>query len=191
MTADSASTQPNGLLEEGGRSYLKAMLALSQFRGMVQDACIAAMRRSLPGLGAALGLPLEFRQVKPYAWPDKLGSGAIDGTWASLAARLKEPGGARCNLWNLILWRDVRPTLSVVVAIDFLDLDIGERAWATVRDHGTWKYEEETDPPEIQLLRSINADGLASLGSTLDGMNHEWMQGWQKVGGVKQFLRKR
>ena len=187
MKADSASTQRDKLLAEGGRSYPKAMLALSQFREMVQDACIAAMKRSLPELIAALGLQLKSQQVKAWDWPDLDETG---GTWTELGAMLKNPGGARCTLYNYISWEDA-PLLRVIVSIGFADTGITERAWAAVRDHGTWKYDEETDPPQIELSRGIESDGLARLGPLLDEMNSEWIQSWQKVGGVKQFLRKR
>ena len=188
MTADSAPSQRDKLLAEGGLSYPKAMLALSLFRGMVQRACIDAMRRSLQDLSAALGLQMESRLVKPHANPDKPDPGEVDDTWAELGAMLKKPGDARWDLWNYIRWRD-DPRLSVMVSVGIANTGVAERAWAAVRDHGTWKYEEETR--EIILPRRINAADLASLGSILDEMNREWSQGWQKVGGVKQFLRKR
>jgi len=188
MKADSAPTQQNTLLEEGGRSYPKAMLALSQFREMVQDACIAAMKRSLPELIAALGLQLKSGQVKPYAAPDKPGPGETDGTWAELGAMLKNPGGARCTLYNYISWEDA-PLLRVIVSILFVDAGIAERTWAAVRDHGTLK--KDKDENEINSSRRIDAAGLASLPSTLDEMNTEWIQLWKGVGGVKQFLEKR
>jgi hypothetical protein len=187
MTADSAPTQRNKLLEEGATSYPKAMYALSQFRAMVQVACIDAMKKRLQDLSRALGLPLESGQVKAWGWPnlDK-----TDGTWANLGAMIKNPGGAKGYLYNCIWWED-DPHLWVLVSIGFAETAVTERAWATVRDHGTWKYDEQWDPPQIELLRSINAADLARLGPVLDEMNHEWIQGWQKVGGVKQFLRKR
>jgi hypothetical protein len=185
MKADSAPTQQNTLLIEGGRSYPKAMLALSQFREMVQDACIAAMKRSLPELIAALGLQLKSQQVKAWDWPDL---DETDGTWAELGAMLKNPGGARCTLYNYISWEDA-PLLRVIVSILFVDAGIAERTWAAVRDHGTLK--KDKDENEINSSRRIDAAGLASLGSTLDEMNSEWIQLWQGVGGVKQFLRKR
>ena len=187
MKADSAPSQRDKLLAEGGLSYPKALYALSEFRGMVQGACIDAMQRRLSDLSLALELQLEPRQVKAYAWPDKLDSDEIDGTEAVLGAEIKEPGGARWDLYNFIRWEGDPPSLSVYVAIDFADAGIAERAWAAVRDHGTWKYEDK----EIDHLRPIDAAGLASLGSTLDEMNREWIKGWQEVGGVKQFLRKR
>ena len=70
MKADSAPTQRDKLLAEGGLSYPKAMLALSQFREMVQRACIEAMKQSLSGLSAALRLQLKSQQVKAWDWPD-------------------------------------------------------------------------------------------------------------------------
>jgi hypothetical protein len=189
MTTDSAPTQQNTLLEEGGRSYPKAMLALSQFREMVQDACIDAMRRSLRELSGALRLQMKAQQVKAWASPDELDSDEIDDTWANLGAELKEPGGAAWSLWNYIWWGDDPSPLNVTVSIFFADAGNAERVWAAARDHGTWKYDE--DAKEIHLSRGIKAADLASLGSTLDEMNSEWIRGWQKVGGVKQFLRKR
>ena len=188
MKADSAPTQQNRLLEEGANSYPRAMLALSLFRGMVQDACIAAMRRSLPELSGALRLQMKAQQVKAWASPDELDSDEIDDTWANLGAELKEPGSARWYLYNYIWWGD-DPRLSVTVSICFADANTFERAWAASLDHGTWKYDEEAK--EVHLSRCTDAANLARLVSTLDEMNSEWIQGWQKVGGVKQFLRKR
>ena len=186
MTADSAPTQQNTLLEEGGGSYPKAMLALSQFRGMVQGACIAAMKQSLTDLSSALRLQMKAQQVKAWASPDELDSDEIDDTWANLGAELKEPGGAAWSLWNYIWWGDDPSPLNVTVSISFADAGNAERAWAAVRDHGTWTYDEVAK--EIHLSKAAD---LARLGPLLDEMNSEWIQGWQKVGGVKQFLRKR
>lgn len=189
MKADSAPTERDRLLKEGGLSYSKAMLALSLFREMVQEACVEAMQRSLPGLSGAPELQLKPLKVKPYAAPDKPGSGGIDGTRANLGAKLEKPEGAGWSLWNYIRWRDDPWPLSVTVSIDFTDAGIAGHAWAEVGDHGMWEYDEETK--EIHLSRGIEAADLVRLKSILDEMNREWIKGWQDVRGVKQFLRKR
>ncbi|MGC9969337.1 MAG: hypothetical protein ABSE56_01985 [Bryobacteraceae bacterium] len=179
----------NPLLEEGAKSYPQALLALSDFGQQVQDMCCAAMKRHLTELGDALGLPLQAKQVKPFAGPSSLSSGNIDGTWASLGAKIGRPSGAKCDLWNYIWWGDDTPPLNAVVSLSFADPEVAERAWASMRHPGSCDFDE--DEREIHHSRPLEPADLTQLEAILDEMNREWIALWQKVGGVKQFLGKR
>ena len=170
----------NPLLEEGARSYPKALQAVAEFRRQVQDICFDAMKRHLKDLGDALGLRLEANQLKPYAWPDKLDSDDLDGTCAHLGAKI-EPAGAIWSLWNYVYWD--KDSVGVCVSLAFTDSKLGERVQAVTEKHGT-----SLDPKEVYLSRPVGADGLAGLDSTLEELNREWIEVWRKVGGVKQFL---
>jgi hypothetical protein len=187
MNSEPESTPANKLLEEGANSYPQAMYALSQFRRLVQEACVEAMKRSLPNVGAALGLRLEAKQVKRDADPDKLDPDGIDGSGASLGARIRKPGGAKYDLLNYVYWGGV-PPLFAGVSVVFEDPAAFNRAQARMPQ----QKELECSPDEKEILywRCVRPEDLAPLESLLVEMNQKWEQIWRDVGGVKQFLGK-
>ena len=170
----------NPLLEEGARSYPKALQAVGEFRRQVQNICYDAMKRRLKDLVDALGLRLEANQLKRYAVPDKLDPDYLDGTWASLGAKI-EPARVKWSLWNYVYWD--KDTVRVCVSFAFTDSRLGERVQAVTEKHGT-----SLDPKEVYLSRPVGADGLSGLDSTLEELNFKWIEVWRNVGGVKQFL---
>lgn len=187
MRIDPEATERNTLLEKGADSYPKAMYALSEFRRLVQEACVAAMKRNLKDLGAALGLRLEGKQVKRHAWPDKLDAGDFDGSKANLGAKILTPGDAEVELWNYINWGD-DPPFYAAASIVFTDSDAFSRAWARMPQQRYLDYSE--DGNEIMYWRCVRPEDLAQLESLLNEMNKKWAKIWRDLGGVKQFLER-
>ncbi len=177
-----SSTPTNPLLEEGSRSYPKALQAVAECRRQVQNICYEAMKRHVKDLGDALGLRLEANQLKRHADPDKLDPDYLDGTWANLGAKI-EPAGAKWSLWNYVLWHAGR--VQVFVSLEFPDADLARRVQAVTEKHGTG-FDPETC--EVYLSREVSAGGLSGLDSTLEELNLKWIEIWRKAGGVKQFL---
>lgn len=184
-------SKSNPLLVEGAKSYPQALLALNDFRQQVQDMCCGTLKRQVAELGGALRLPLQVKQVKPYAYPSPLSSGGIDGTWAVLGARIAYPSGAKCELYNFIWWWDT-PLPSAGVSISFTDARVAERAWASMQKLGNCVFYEDSEPrSEIGVSRHLKPTDLSHLETILDEMNREWIALWRKVGGAKQFLGER
>jgi hypothetical protein len=189
MKADSTPMQENRLLEEGARSYFKAMRALGEFRRQIQEQCVAAFRADATDMAKAMQVQFSAADVKPWADPDKPG---VEATWAGIGATVRRPKGAECFLWNYVLWRDDQP-LTVLVSISFPEADVAEGVWAAVRpavatERGTWEHDAED---EISISRHLATSDLARLKTVLDEMNHEWSSAWRKAGGVHQFLGRR
>jgi hypothetical protein len=185
MKADSTPMQENRLLEEGARSYLKALCAFGEFRRQVQERCVAAFGANATEMAKAMQLQFSAADVKPFAYPDRPGG---EGTWADIGAKVGCPKGAKCNLWNYVLWLDDQP-LSVLVSIDFIRADVAEATWTAVEKGGNWELDR--DAKEIFISRSLKPTDLTRLKTILDQMNREWSSAWRKAGGVQQFLGRR
>ncbi len=179
-----SNAQSEALLKEGARSYPKALLALSEFRRLVQERCCDGMKRHLKEVGEALGVRLERREVKPHAGPSGLDSQDVDGTWANLGAKLAVPG-SEWTLWDYVFWAE--GTIRVYVSLEFPDAEVAERVQAVTGPYGT---SLDSESKEVYLQREVKPDDFSCLDSIIDQVNLDWICVWRKAAGVKQFLGK-
>jgi hypothetical protein len=185
MKADSTPMQENRLLEEGARSYPKALHALGEFRRQVREQCEAAFKANATEMAKAMQLQFSAADVKSWANPERPGG---EGAWAELGAKVGRPKNAKCNLWNYVLWSDAPPR-SARISIQLLDADVAYRAWTAMGERENWQLSHETK--EISISRCLAPTDLTRLKTILGELNREWSSAWRKVGGAQQFLGRR
>ena len=84
-TRSNILTAEQKLLADGALSYLDALMALREFRRIVQTRCREVLFSHRDAFTQATGLPLTQGQIQDYADPD--GTSRWDGGWAWLGVR--------------------------------------------------------------------------------------------------------
>ena len=167
------------LLREGCRSYLKALLAMRQFRLQVEEAIRDAVKKRIDDLAAAMKLDKATisEGLTAYADPPKLGLG-----WDGLTAEvgLRYPGrDAEAKWWiYFIFWVGDDEESCACASFEIKESGIALRKLASLG--------METDDSTAWVAELItDADGFTgAIGRALD----TWIEIWRKAGWIQQFL---
>jgi hypothetical protein len=171
------------LLQEGCRSYHKALFAVLQFRRQAQEAIRAAVDERMDDIAAALKLDkAEISEgLTPYANPANFVQ-SWDGSDAEVG--LRYPGKDWQTKWGIYFYFYIGEGEGGHVGAYCW---IKEPGLAMKRLASLGVRGLETDESSAWILESVSE----ATGGFTDAMNRSldgWIEVWRKVGGIQQFL---
>jgi len=183
----------HALLEEGARSYLEALTALTIFRKDVQSVCRQAIVDRVTEFSQALGVPMfKAESIVPYATPEDQfnGSSAYIGVKHKISRRRQSIHGFSSVSTCGLSWEPMgqQRWFGCWVGVGFNQREIAERL------HAGFQRSKESLPPGIALdaqknnvsvSRALKPDDMASLTDCLGEVMVEWIRLWREFGGLK------
>jgi hypothetical protein len=173
------------LLQEGYKSYHKALFAVMEFRCETGTIIEAAVDRRMPELAAAMKMSAdELRDgICHYTSPDRL-TQKYDGSETDLGIRIPRGSTSKWYL-HFYLWvgDGEAPYFAAQIWFKKPGSAIDKLAGAC----------KELEPYETYALisESVPADGSRDLAAVCDRVLTRWIALWKKVGGLRQFISKR
>jgi hypothetical protein len=171
------------LLQEGCRSYHKALFAVMQFRREVQEAIRAAVDERINDIAAAL--KLEKAEINAglvtYADPATFEKN-WDGSEASIG--LKYPSRDGDAKWGIYFcfWISEDDGGGVSLSVWFKEPGPAIKKLAALG--------VETNDCEAWIWEPVG-EAAAGLAAAIDRALDVWIDVWRKVGGISQFLPSR
>jgi hypothetical protein len=175
----------NELLREGYKSYHKALYAVMEFRRQVQDTISGVVEERLGEVAAALKMDEdELRDgLISYANPANFNQ-TFKGDFTEVGLRTPKNWSSKCLLYFIVTVKDDEPSYFTAgvwlkepgAAIDKLDsLAIPEEL-------------ENPDEDYAGVFEYLPADGPVDLPAICNRVLDKWIDLWNKVGGLRQFL---
>ena len=173
------------LLQEGYKSYHKALFAVMEFRKEAGTIIQAAVGKRVPDLAAAMKMdPDELRDgICPYTSPDRL-TQKYDGSKTEVGVRIPRDWNSKWHLYFYLWIGDGEvPFFAAQVTLNKPGSAIEKLAAAC----------KELDCEETYALISeiVPSDGSRDLAAVCDRVLTRWIALWEKVGGLRQFISKR
>lgn len=171
------------LLRAGLESYLPAMNAIVAFRERILQCCRAVMEKHLTAFSAALGVKLEADGVK--RWSPEPNRDSIN---ASVGVQLPPVGPDSAFLVLAVGWETSKPG----------KFNVGVSFWAG-RAAPVRAAKEVFQPPPSNWWDDPKSFGLKTwhtpedapqLEEHLTAVLEQWIELWQKVGGLKALSGK-
>ena len=171
------------LLQEGCRSYHKALFAVMQFRREAQEAIRAAVDERIDDIAAALQLgKSEISEgLVTYADPANFDKN-WDGSEASIG--LKYPSKDWDAKWGIYFcfWISEDDGGGVSLSVWFKEPGLATKKLAALGVEGV-----ETNDCEAWIWEPVG-ESPAGLATATDRALDVWIDVWRKVGGLSQFL---
>jgi len=175
----------NPLLVEGAKFYPQALVAISEFCRLVQNAWRETISQELRQLEKAMGVGLSAADIKPYTVPEKI-SKPIDGKWVVLGVQLI------ADDWQQLFyleWNEGQG-FGAVAQICFGTSAIAARARAAFE-----RVAQKTYPvfggdrdKDVFICPEISAPDMDRLTEVTRRVSRDWIRLWREVGGIGQFL---
>jgi hypothetical protein len=175
------------LLEEGARSYGEAFTALVEFRREVEKKCRAVLTNALGRYSAALKVPLASADIRDANWPSLekwdgdswcLGVSIINKKtkttrWWSTTCALQEDSGQH----GLFCW----------IGACLPNKKIADELYRAFQSHnGSVQLQDD----EVWLEHPLTPVLVPNLEEPLEGLIDQWVELWQKVGGICDFIKR-
>lgn len=180
----------NSLIEEGGRSYPDALLALAEFRRQVREKCRSAFEGHLGNLTASMGLPFTRNMIRPYAEPENLSAAYYDGNWASVGIQAIAKENV-CSIFCALEWNrgtGGATSLCAYISLFFKDTMSMQRAWEAVKPYrsSNWGVEGSN---AFYVSQDVNPKAIVHLEKVMEQLLKDWNRAWMKVGGLATALK--
>jgi hypothetical protein len=174
------------LLEEGARSYLDAVNALIAYRKDVQTMCRAVLEKHLDEYASALNVRFDKDDIQDAEWPS-----------------LKEWEGDYWILGVKVIRKNITPTIRWWETYCCLEYDSGDEGlycwigeWFPTKQlcmklHRTFhplSKNVKHDGNQLWIPKDLKVEEVSNLEIHLNGIVHEWIELWRKVGGVKKVF---
>ncbi len=176
------------LLEEGSRSYLDAVSALIAYQREVQKMCKAVLEKHIEDYSSALGLkvPLETSKVQNEEWPAFAEWG---NSWILGVKIVREAVSPKISWWKTSCCLEYDPDdagLYCFIGEEYLTVANARRLFGNFHD-----INKKVKHHRYELW--IPSDGhkveeVCNLEEYLEGIVQEWIELWQKVGGIKKVF---
>ncbi len=181
--------QGDELLVEGIRSYLQALVAISEFRRLVEDKFHRAVDERRDSIAASLKVQIGPDAIQPYCFPDKPGR-EFRGDWAAIGVRIIpiEVGVCKEHTYYLGWWRDqAGPVAGIFASIRFSERSIAERAMSSLQKTGM--APPELSKTTISQWRKLEFNDIEQLQERIEKLLGEWCEAWRGAGGLPKALR--
>ena len=175
------------LLEEGVRSYLDAVTALIEYQREVQKKCRAVMEARLGDYASALKIPLKSSDIRDWASPK---FEKWEGTWWCLGGTI-----FRRNITPKIRWWDTSCCLQYELGENGLFCWIGVGFPTTKmtaflhRQFHRLNRKVLQQGREVWIEHSLKKEEGAAFEKSLEALFQQWIELWNKVGGIKQAFK--
>jgi hypothetical protein len=192
-------TEPDGnrhaLLQEGARSYLEALTAITIFRRDVRSVCQEVVESRSEAFLRALAVPInQAERMVPYETPEEKfnGSSAYVGVQQKISRRRNQGFIyiSSCGLsWDLV---GQQRWFGCWVGVWFNQRDMAERLYAGFQKKKPLPpgIELETEKNSVSLSRALKPEDMASLSDRLGEVMDAWIQLWEQVGGLDALTSK-
>jgi hypothetical protein len=179
-------SKETSLLEEGLRSYPKALGALNEFARSITSTIREVTIQELGSLASAIRLDLRTDEVGDYVRPNRL---AIPNPKDPiLGARIDRIGKSGWGLYFYLWWSKSVAKLSVSVWLR--DSDTAESVFSAVRDLSSTPRVELWAGHELSISQTLLFDDAEQrLASMMRDLINEFSALWTKAGGLERFLK--
>jgi hypothetical protein len=181
----------NVLLEEGARSYLAAVTAISAFEHEVQKKCRERFSKRLDEYSAALQIQprLTSTEIQSVIWPSSREE--FDGSWRSVGVAIqgkKIPPSYR--------WWGMYCSLDWEAEGNYFGVGISEGIAPAATAGQVFKRFQALnaevvaiDSKEFGMWQTMNVEDVGRFEEILDSLMETWIELWRKVGGMKSVLK--
>jgi hypothetical protein len=186
----------HALLEEGARSYLEALTAITIFRNEVRATCRQVIESQLTEFLQALGVPTD--QAEPIV-PDETPEDQFNGSSAYLAVKHKisrrrtSAHGFGCISSCGLSWEPVgqQRWFGCYVSVWFNHRELAEQL------HAAFQQRDKrlpsgvtlgTQKNNVWLSRALEPADMASLSKHLGEVMGQWIRLWKEFGGLKALV---
>ena len=172
------------LVNEGVKSYPKAMGAMNEFIRLVISKIQEVVTEELEDLSAAMGNLFKEDELRDYIRPSKLGNSDQDICLGVKIDRRPESGW---GLWFVLYWLDAKPNLSISIwlkdteAADNILRAFKKRSKETV---GVWNAGHE-----VYLSRAIAPDHEEQFPETMRELAGSFSDLWKNADDLKKLLK--
>jgi hypothetical protein len=177
------------LLEEGARSYLDALTALTEFQREIRSRWRHTLDTHFREYSEALGVQLRADEILPYASPERELQGAKAGL--GLKLNISASNAVTCGSYYVVGW-ELNPDSSVRfdawVSMYFSRQDYCKPLPAAVRSFKPEVpvgLELDQDKNNLWLSTRLIPEEMSSFDEKLGGVMHTWIQFWKRIGGLK------
>ncbi len=174
----------NSLLEEGTRSYLNALGALSEFRRSIVETVREVVCKELSTLSTAMGVRLQEDEVVTRARPNSLAS--FNGQNASIGVKLDRYKEAGWTLYFGLDWWKNNVDVSVSI---WLKESSAPMIFSAFKKSSPKLNAKLDSDHEIYINRPLAPNNAEQLDSVLRDIIREFSDLWSKAGGLKILLK--
>lgn len=183
--------QGNELLAEGIRSYLQALVAIGEFRRLVENQFRKAVDKHRDSIAASLHVQIAPNAIPPYHWPEKLARD-FRGDWAAIGVRIIpiEVSGCKEHLYYLDWSRDeaqTEPVVSMVALMTFSERSTAEKAMSALQKTGIGPL--DLQKATISHCRKLEFNDIEQLQERIEKLLGDWCEAWRAAGGLRKALR--
>jgi hypothetical protein len=181
------------LIQEGLSSYLDAMVAIEEFTRVIQKDCRTILETHVPRLEKASGLKFNTKEIADDSEPYKSRGRTWSGQSASIGAVLPVKNSDRFYSFDTgICWNHENGNRSVCCYSDFYTKTTSVLDELAMRFDALYPGKFEVDRSWWALVRyrenSVRVQGDYQV--SLDKLVNEWIDAWERVGGVTGLLAK-
>ena len=172
------------LLNEGIKSYPKALGAMNEFIRLVISKIQEVVTEELEDLSAAIGNLLKEDELRDYVRPSKLGNPDLD---ISLGVKIDRRPESGWGLFFLLYWLKGEPNLSVSLWLK--DTEAADRILRTFKKKtketvGVWSAGRE-----VYVSRAIAPDHGEQFPETMRELVGSFSDLWKNADDLKKFLK--
>lgn len=178
------------LLQEGFRSYLKAVAAVTAFEQEVQKGCRRVYLNNIENYASAIGLPLKEEDVQEFIWPKM----HVWEGYRSIGVSIhRKQVSQSLGWWNgscSLYWEEGINKVCCWVG-DSLPKRLGKVVFEKLQKFAEPDDEMSEEVGEVGLSRMLGAEEAEAFEDVLDELFQRWVELWRLAGGIKSVLKGR
>jgi hypothetical protein len=178
------------LIQEGAVSYVQATIAMNQFKKIVLDVCEDLAKGHLEGINKMMGTNFTEEDVRHYPQKGKLLD--TEDPWMYVSFNLNDVVYFSIGLY----WKpqDGSYQLHAITTIWFSDQKLFQKArqkFDERRDLKFTSFPYKDKDKYITLSEAIPEGQTTAFPEKLQTVLEEFLQGWEKIGGLKNLMGNR
>jgi hypothetical protein len=178
----------NELLTEGIRSYLQALVAIGEFRRLVESRFHKAVDKHRDLIADALKVEIKSAAIQPYRDPEKLAPD-FRGDWAAVGVRIPVgTSGCKEHTYYMGWWKEqANSVVGIIASMTFPEPLTAEKARSALRKAGLGPV--DLKKATIYHLRELEFADIEQLQEQIEKLLGDWCMSWRAAGGLAKALR--
>jgi hypothetical protein len=172
------------LLLEGVKSYPQALVALGEFRRVVQAILQEGVEKMLPTIALAMDTRLAPDEIKNEAWPDSFRT-PFRGDWARLGVRIPRDRDGWTQYYYLEWDKGV---VDIAASISLKDQTTATRIYAALQIAKPL-LKIGLNKSDVSVWKELPLHEIDRIQELIREVIQEWCEAWRHAGGLTKQLQ--